>query len=103
MAHAMTDIHLTTADRETLERMARARSDRADLATRAQAILWLAGGAVVRHADGAPRLEFAHDRDVETPLARSPRCREVLREYNLYPLRNDASCPGLWRMTGAGP
>src|SRR5215217_7370983 len=40
-----TDIHLTTADRETLERMARARKDRADLATRAQAILWLADGA----------------------------------------------------------
>jgi transposase len=40
-----TDIQLTTADRETLERMARARKDRADLATRAQAILWLADGA----------------------------------------------------------
>jgi len=40
-----TDIQLTTADRETLERMARARKDRADLATRAQAIVWLADGA----------------------------------------------------------
>src|SRR3954464_14169752 len=40
-----TDIHLTTADREILERMARARKDRADLATRAQGILWLADGA----------------------------------------------------------
>jgi transposase len=40
-----TDIPLSRADRETLERMARARKDRADLATRAQAILWLAEGA----------------------------------------------------------
>jgi len=40
-----TDIELSTTDRETLQRMARARKDRADLATRAQAILWLADGA----------------------------------------------------------
>jgi transposase len=40
-----TVITLTTDERDTLERMARARKDRADLATRAQAILWLAEGA----------------------------------------------------------
>lgn len=40
-----TEIKLTTVERETLERMARARKDRADLAARAQAILWLADGA----------------------------------------------------------
>jgi transposase len=40
-----TDIRLTPTDREALERMARARKDRADLATRAQGILWLADGA----------------------------------------------------------
>lgn len=40
-----TEIELTTVERETLERMARARKDRADLAARAQAILWLADGA----------------------------------------------------------
>jgi transposase len=39
------DIQLTPTDREALERMARARKERADLATRAQAILWLADGA----------------------------------------------------------
>ena len=40
-----TDIALTTDERDTLERLARARKDRADLAMRAQAILWLAEGA----------------------------------------------------------
>jgi len=40
-----TDIALTIDERERLERMARARKDRADLATRAQAILLLADGA----------------------------------------------------------
>jgi transposase len=40
-----TEIALTTAERDTLQRMARARKARADLATRAQAILWLADGA----------------------------------------------------------
>ena len=39
------DIALTTDERDTLERLARARKDRADLAMRAQAILWLAEGA----------------------------------------------------------
>jgi transposase len=42
---ASTEIELTTLEREMLERMARARKDRADLAARAQAILWLADGA----------------------------------------------------------
>ena len=40
-----TEITLTTAERETLERRARARKDRADVAARAQAILWLADRA----------------------------------------------------------
>ena len=40
-----TEIELTTIECETLQRMARARKDRADLAARAQAILWLADGA----------------------------------------------------------
>ena len=40
-----TEIALTTVERDTLERMARARKDRAELAARAQAILWLADGA----------------------------------------------------------
>jgi transposase len=40
-----TTITLTTDERDTLERMARARKDRADVATRAQAILLLAEGA----------------------------------------------------------
>jgi transposase len=40
-----TGITLTTDERTTLERMARERKGRADLATRAQAIVWLADGA----------------------------------------------------------
>jgi transposase len=40
-----TDIVLTTDERTTLDRMARARKGRADLAARAQAIVWLADGA----------------------------------------------------------
>jgi transposase len=40
-----TVITLTTDERDTLECMARGRKDRADLATRAQAILWLGEGA----------------------------------------------------------
>jgi transposase len=39
------DITLTANERTTLERLARRRSARADIATRAQAILWLADGA----------------------------------------------------------
>ena len=39
-----TDLVLTTDERTTLEQMARARKGRAELATRAQAILWLADG-----------------------------------------------------------
>jgi transposase len=39
-----TDIVLTTDEQQTLERLARARKGRADVATRAQAILWLAEG-----------------------------------------------------------
>jgi transposase len=47
-----TDIQLTTKERDTLERLARRRTGRADLAKRAQAILWLADGATyaVLHA-----------------------------------------------------
>jgi transposase len=47
-----TGIMLTTDERTTLERVARQRKGRADLATRAQAILWLAGGASYTELNG---------------------------------------------------
>jgi transposase len=47
-----TEITLTTDERTMLEHMARQRKGRADLATRAQAILWLADGASYAELNG---------------------------------------------------